>query len=79
MAVSNTIMILQQQYNQHNPIKTRLIVIGEEHHGENVWLPFWASLLPASQLPSSRLSLASWREEERGMSTESTVCGMSKL
>jgi hypothetical protein len=45
MAVSNTIMILQQQYNQHNPIKTRLIVIAikecEEHHGENVWLPFW--------------------------------------
>jgi hypothetical protein len=40
MAVSNTIMILQQQYNQHNPIKTRLIVIAvkecEEHHGENV-------------------------------------------
>jgi hypothetical protein len=46
MAVSNTIMILQQQYNQHNTIKTRLIVIAiderEEHHGENVWLPFWA-------------------------------------
>ena len=74
MAVSNTIMILQQQYNQHNPIKTRLIVIGKEHHGENVWLPLWASLLPASQLPSS-----SWREEERGISTESTVCSMSKL
>jgi hypothetical protein len=46
MAVSNTIMILQQQYNQHNPIKTRLIVIAikecEEHHGENLWSPFWA-------------------------------------
>ena len=45
MAVSNTIMILQQQYNQHNLIKTRLIVIAieecEEHHGEYVWLPFW--------------------------------------
>jgi hypothetical protein len=45
MAVSNIIMILQQQYNQHNPIKMRSTVIAieerKERHG--VWLPFWVS------------------------------------
>jgi hypothetical protein len=46
MAVLNIIMILQQQYNQHNPSKTRSTVIAieecKEHHG--IWLPFWMSL-----------------------------------
>ncbi len=42
MVVSNIIMILQQQYNQHNPIKMRSTVTAikerEEHHGGNVWI-----------------------------------------
>jgi hypothetical protein len=77
MAVSNVIMILQQQYNQHqhNPIKTRSTVIAikerEEHHGGNVWIEQYEHII----FPTRH----SWRKEERGISSESTVCSMSKL
>ena len=59
MAVSNIIMILQQQYDQHNPIKTRSTFIAieerEEHHGGIVWIEQYEHIIFQLTTPGRKM------------------------